>query len=114
MKPLKLVGLALTAAALAWSGVASAHGGARIHFGFGFGGPVYWGGPAYWGPAYYPYPYYYPPAVVAPAPQQYIERSDEADAAQNYWYYCADSKAYYPYVKQCPGGWQRVAPRPQG
>jgi len=28
----------------------------------------------------------------------------------NYWYYCADSQAYYPYVKECPGGWQQVAP----
>ena len=87
--------------------------GPRVHFGFGFGGPVYWGAP------YYPYPYppayYYPPAVMAPAQPTYIERSDAAPSAppsaQDYWYYCGDAKAYYPYVKECPGGWQRVTPR---
>ncbi len=24
----------------------------------------------------------------------------------------AESKTYYPYVKECPGGWQRVTPQP--
>ncbi len=50
-------------------------------------------------PLYYPPPppyYYYPPAVVEPS----------------YWYYCADSKAYYPYVQDCLGGWQQVVPQP--
>ena len=42
-------------------------------------------------------------------PQRYIEQSQPADS----WYYCADSKAYYPYVKDCPGGWQRVSPTPR-
>jgi len=30
-----------------------------------------------------------------------------------YWYFCPDSKNYYPYVKQCPNGWLKVIP-PQG
>jgi len=25
-------------------------------------------------------------------------------------YYCNDAKAYYPYVRECPSGWRRVAP----
>ena len=61
---------------------------------------------------YYPYPYpnyYYPP--VAYAPQDYLEEEGAAPD-QAYWYYCAGAKAYYPYVKECPGGWQRVAPPP--
>jgi len=72
---------------------------------------------AYWGPYYYP-PYYYPPAVVtAPAsPPVYIEKGGNAaqapDQPQAYWYYCAASNAYYPYVKECPGGWQRQTPMP--
>jgi hypothetical protein len=82
--------------------------GGRVHFGFVFGGPL-------WYP--YPYPYYaYPPVVVREAPPTtYIEQgsAETAPAQQGYWYYCADSKAYYPYVKDCPGGWQRVAPQPQ-
>jgi hypothetical protein len=30
----------------------------------------------------------------------------------SYWYYCKDSKGYYPYVKRCPSGWMRVVPTP--
>jgi hypothetical protein len=26
------------------------------------------------------------------------------------WYYCASANAYYPYVAECPEGWQTVAP----
>jgi hypothetical protein len=29
-----------------------------------------------------------------------------------YWYYCKDPQGYYPYVKQCPGGWMKVVPIP--
>lgn len=109
----------------AWSVPASAHGyrsGPRVTFGFAFGGPLYYG-PRYYAPYYSPY-YYYPPypAVVGvpyspPAPTTYIER----DAVQSapvrpagYWYYCADSQGYYPYVKECAGGWQQVSPQPPG
>jgi hypothetical protein len=98
------------------------HGGywGRGYPGVGFG--IYLGGPAWWGPGYY-YPpsyYAYPPAVVTvPAsPPVYIERGEAQSApapdqgSQNWWYYCANPSGYYPYVKQCPGGWQRVAPQP--
>src|SRR5260221_3375687 len=27
-----------------------------------------------------------------------------------YWYYCAAAGAYYPYVQNCPGGWELVLP----
>ena len=68
-------------------------------------------------PYYYP-PYYYPPAVmtVPSAPPVYIEREEVSPPApaSAYWYYCADPQGYYPYVKQCPGGWQAVAPQPPG
>ena len=50
-------------------------------------------------------------------PTVYVEQGPAQAApqpAQHYWYYCADSRAYYPYVKDCPGGWQRVSPQPQG
>lgn len=90
----------------------------RVHFGLYFGAPLGWPDD-YDGPRYYypPYPAYYPPrVVVVPAePPVYIQRSpaEPASSAQPYyWYYCRDSGAYYPYVKQCPGGWQRVAPQP--
>src|SRR5690242_2600863 len=27
------------------------------------------------------------------------------------WYYCNDTKAYYPYVRECPSGWLQVVPQ---
>ena len=96
-------GALASGSALAWH-----RGGARV--GVFVGGPVWWGWPG---------PYYaYPPTVVvreAP-PTQYIEQSTP-DASQpqqsGYWYYCAESKTYYPYVKDCPGGWKQVVPQAQ-
>lgn len=78
---------------------------------------VYFG--PYWGPGFYPPPYYYPPQVIvvpAAPPPVYIEQgeapSEAAPAAQQYWYYCGSSKGYYPYVKECRDGWQKVLPQP--
>jgi len=33
-------------------------------------------------------------------------------SGSSFWYYCADSKLYYPYVQQCPAGWLKVVPNP--
>ena len=82
---------------------------------------AWWHGPHVWvGGPWYPYPYYAPPVVVQPSPpivvqpspQPYVQQPHEATPAQSYWYYCDSSKSYYPYVKECPGGWQRVSPQP--
>jgi hypothetical protein len=77
------------------------------------------------GPYYYPPHYYYPspyysyapsPVIVTPAaPPVYIEQTAPQASTQlpsNYWYYCNDPQGYYPYVKDCPAGWQKVAPQP--
>ena len=99
-------------------------GGGHIAAGYGHGGRHHGGGHfgghvgVFVGPAfgyYYPTPYYYPypPVTVAPSPPVYIERNDQqAEAQTYYWYYCANPEGYYPYVKECPGGWQQVVPRP--
>lgn len=72
-------------------------------------GPGVWGA-SWWGPGVW-VPNNMPPVSAAPAPT-YIERSAPAEpAAPVWWYWCADAKAYYPYVKECPGGWQRVSPQ---
>jgi hypothetical protein len=113
MKPMKrILVLALIAAGALVSG--SAFAGGHVRFGISIGVPIW--GPGYYYPPYYYYPpaYYYEPApvVVVPSqPQRYIEQAPQASAGM--WYYCADSKAYYPYVKDCPGGWQRVSPTPR-
>jgi hypothetical protein len=55
----------------------------------------------------YPYPNpYVPPVIVQTTPAQ------PGPAPAQYWYYCAASKAYYPYVAECPGGWQQVPTTP--
>jgi len=122
--------LALTVGLIAAlsAGSVLAHGGYRGYYGprtsvgVVIGAPLYWGGWGYYPrpyPYYYPPAYYYPPVVVSPpAPTVYIERPDNVRAApertpQDYWYYCPESEAYYPYVKQCAKGWQRVTPQPQ-
>lgn len=102
--------LAALASAPALAGPHGGHGGHGLSLGLHFGAPFAW-----YAPYYYHSPYYYsPPVVAAPAAAPvYVERSDAPPAqAQNWWYYCEDSRAYYPYVKNCPGGWQRVSPTP--
>ncbi len=87
------------------------HGGAfhgsvsRGHVGIVLGAPLLW-------PGYYSPPVYYPPVVAVPAaPTAYIEQS-APQSSSNWWYYCRESQAYYPYVSQCAGAWERVAPQP--
>src|ERR1035437_6945118 len=102
------------------------YGGARIGVGINLGFPFYGAGyyapsPYYYSPSpyYYPLtdPYYYPP-VAPQAPQPYIEQGSSqappaAQQTQGSWYYCAGSNAYYPYVRECPEGWQQVSPQPR-
>lgn len=97
------------------------HGG-NVRFGISLGFPIY-------APGYYPVPYYAYPAYVYPAPvyaypgtgfyspPTYVEQgaaqAEPAPAqAQGDWYYCAPARAYYPYVGECPSGWQRVPAQP--
>lgn len=64
----------------------------------------------------YPYPYYpYQPVVAAPSPppvytQQNIPTTSEPQT--NYWHYCRNPDGYYPYVRECPGGWEKIPPQP--
>jgi len=73
------------------------HGFHNFHSGvFVRGGVAVWPAAFYYWPGYYYAPAYYPPAYYP--------------AAQQYWYYCPAVAAYYPYVQQCPAGWQPVRP----
>lgn len=105
------------------------HGGG--HFSGGHGGGYFSGGHGgghrsvdthvgvYFGPSFgydtHYSPFYYPyyRVVIAPSPTVYIERGNPQSVVQPYhWYFCANPEGYYPYVQQCPGGWQQVAPHP--
>ena len=101
----KLLAAALLLAA-AMAGEAALAGGGRVSFGFSFGFP---------GPWYYPPPYSYPPAyspayAYSAEPTTYIEQ--EPQSPSNWWYYCPEARAYYPYVRECAESWQRVSPTP--
>jgi len=87
----------------------------RVYFGLGIGTgfyPGYWYGPPYYyGAPYYAAPVYTsPPVVIQQQPPVYVEQSPPP--VPGYWYYCAPSKSYYPYVNDCPEAWQRVSPLP--
>ena len=118
--------IALSAMSLAWASPAAAqahlhghhphHGGPRVSLSFG---PYY--GPWGYSPYFYD-PFFYsrrwndrPIIIEQPAPQVYVEQPQvysQAAPNNNYWYFCEAAQAYWPYVKECPGGWQRVVPQP--
>ena len=108
-KAMVAMAVLLTAALVAEPAFAWGHSRVRVGVGFYFGVPLAG------------FPYYYPPyypssVVVVPSqPATYVQQEGVQSAPapqQGYWYYCTDARAYYPYVKECPGGWQRVAPQP--
>jgi len=75
----------------------------RARVGLIVGVPVY-------APLLYSAPaYYYPPPVT------YVEQAPAyAEPAPDYWYFCPELNAYYPYVQECPGAWQPVLPQSPG
>ena len=100
------------------SGDGHVHHGGSVRFGFYLGVPIYGSPyyPPYFSPYYAPPYYYYPQAPAVPyAPPVYIEQGNALPApaqAQGEWYYCAATNSYYPYVRECPAGWQRVPAQP--
>jgi hypothetical protein len=90
--------------------------GGHGHFGGHHGGHFRGGvlvAPVFLGPLWWDYPYYNTaaPVVVEQQPVEYI--SPESQPAEaNYRYYCKESEAYYPNVRECPDGWLRVVPAP--
>ena len=131
-----LAAFATLLSCLAVSTPAEAYGRARggVYLNFGVPFPYYWGPRFYYPPApvYYYDDYYAPPAVIVQRrePPQYIERSDvegtpapqtqpapavsqpQQQPQHQWWYWCQASEKYFPYVKECPGGFQRVPAQP--
>lgn len=81
--------------------------GRYSHLGIVIGAPLIW--PPY--PYYYSYPH--TQVVVERQPQIYVQREVPAvqAAPSNYWYFCPDTRSYYPYAQSCPSGWLQVVPQ---
>lgn len=94
------------------------HGGPHVGLGVWVGPPVVVGPPFAYPYPYYtygyavPYPYYGGPIV-----REYSDRDREEaapiDPPKANWYYCPEERAYYPYVKACPKGWEAVPAQPR-
>ncbi|HZE92772.1 MAG TPA: hypothetical protein VE029_13845 [Rhizobacter sp.] len=107
---LRILGLAAAVAfGLAAAGTANAYPRGHAHIGVWVGGPFWWGGPY----AYYPYSYpYVESEVIVQQPAEPVFVAPSAAQQAPTWYYCREARMYYPYVNQCPGGWQEVPARP--
>ena len=82
------------------------HGHRHHHRNVFVGGAFGWG---WW----YPPPYYYAYPVAVPGESVTYVEQGEAEVVQpgRWWYYCESSAGFYPYVRECPAGWERVPPR---
>jgi len=89
-------------------------------WGWGWGGP-WWGWGPRWGRAAWGWA-----APVVPVSSSWGGSSWGGDSSawveqhapppqpqhqQQYWYYCQGSQTFFPYVRECPGGWMQVVPQ---
>ena len=78
---------------------------------YGYGGPLL-------GPVVQPATVetLYPGAAVVPVPPSapYVVQSTAVTSAGAWWYFCRKTSGYYPYVRECPDGWEKVSPTPPG
>ncbi len=100
----------------------SRHGGYGYGHGYGHGGhhsgrsyfDFHVGVPLIWPRVdYYRAPYPVTQVVIERQPQVYVQRevAAAAPAASNFWYYCPDSRTYYPYAQSCTSAWLQVVPQ---
>jgi hypothetical protein len=119
-----VMGLTLTTSGVARAGSAwhgSHHGHHRYQGGYGHhrgyahhgyhGGHigVYLSAPLFWNPYVNHYAYWPAPVLVERQPQIYVQQQGLA-SAPNYWYFCPDTRTYYPYAQNCPSAWLKVLP----
>ncbi|MGC2063744.1 MAG: hypothetical protein WA610_12260 [Thermodesulfovibrionales bacterium] len=85
-------------------------------FGFGVAAGALLSYPYYSDAYYYPYgyaPIYRSATEVIVRESAYTHEPGYYEPARRYgardtWYYCKESRAYYPYVRRCAGGWEKV------
>ena len=90
------------------------YAGTGWNHGWGQGWRANWGYAGFYGPyaGYYAPPVVYapPPVVTYAAPVQPMVLAAQPQPAV--WYYCEASGKYFPYVQECPTGWQTQAATP--
>lgn len=76
--------------------------------------PYSWPEFYYW--PYYTFQPYSSPSIITPStPPAYIDQGTVLSAetfGPNSWDYCSSPAGYYPYMQECPTGWQRIRPQP--
>lgn len=126
----------LLTSAGAWADRGRSHVGVGIGFSFGspwggfhprafhhrgFGHWPYYRDPFYSWHRYDPYygPYYGPPRHDRRPSRNRVEHVPPPGAnapvttpPKPVWYYCAQADGYFPYVQDCPEGWQSVSAEP--
>lgn len=60
----------------------------------------------------YPYPDPYVPGSVVVVNNTAASPQPPAEQPVQYWYHCSSPEGYYPYVANCPAGWQPVPATP--
>lgn len=66
-------------------------------------------------PYYVEQAYAGPPVMSAPPPPQNAAQiSTLAMPGSQWWYFCKNPNGYYPYVRECQSGWEKVSPTPPG
>src|SRR5689334_13605083 len=93
-------------------GKSGSHHSGNHHHHFFAGSSVFYGG--YW-PGYRPgYSlgggYVAAPGYAPAAALYYVDRNEVERQCDTTRFDCQGEAAYLPYVRQCPGGWVRVAP----
>ena len=137
---LAIIAAGSLAAAPAWAERGRGHGHGGGHFWGPFAGfllgsaivysatqprAVYFGPQvSYWpygpantvGPTYYVDPIYVAPplASIPPPPPGASQVSALGMPGSEWWYFCKDPNGYYPYVRECQSGWEKVSPTPPG
>lgn len=95
----------------AWHGGHWVHDWHDNHFGWWW---IVGGAWVFFNAPIYPYPDPYVPStvIVQETPPPAPAAPPAAGPAPAYWYYCASAQNYYPYVTQCPVGWEQVPAMP--
>jgi len=66
-------------------------------------------------PYYVEQTYISPPVTALPLPPPTMGQYQPQEiAGGQWWYFCRKPAGYYPFIRECPSGWEKVSPTPPG